>query len=68
MPGHAKVLSESRQMPRRRRLVRYTPIFVPVHRYIIVERDPHMIRHSHNFEFPYSFSLEEAEDYLAKGL
>ena len=35
-------------------------------RYIIVERDVHMIKRSHNFEFPYSFSLDEAEAYLAK--
>jgi hypothetical protein len=37
-----------------------------LHRYIIVERDVHMIKRSHNFEFPYSFSLDEAEAYLAK--
>jgi hypothetical protein len=37
-----------------------------LHRYIIVERDVHMITRSHNFEFPYSFSLDEAEEYLAK--
>jgi hypothetical protein len=35
-------------------------------RYIIVERDAHMIKRSQNFEFPYSFSLDEAETYLAK--
>ena len=35
-------------------------------RYIIVARDEHMIKRSHNFEFPYSFSLDEAEAYLAK--
>jgi hypothetical protein len=34
-------------------------------RYIFVERDGHMIRRSNNFEFPYSFSLDEAEAYLA---
>jgi len=37
-----------------------------LHRYTIVERDVHMIMRSHNFEFPYSFSLDEAEAYLAK--
>ena len=37
-----------------------------LHRYPIVERDVHMIMRSHNFEFPYSFSLDEAEAYLAK--
>jgi hypothetical protein len=35
-------------------------------RYIIVERGAHIIKRSHNFEFPYSFSLDEAEKYLAK--
>jgi hypothetical protein len=37
-----------------------------VDRYIIVERDAHMIKRSQNFEFPYSFSLDEAEPCLAK--
>jgi hypothetical protein len=36
------------------------------HRYIILEREPHMIKLSHNFDFPYSFSLEEAELYVAR--
>lgn len=36
------------------------------HRYIILEREPHMIKRSHNFDFPYSFSLEEAEAYVTK--
>lgn len=35
------------------------------HRYIIVDRDAHLIRRSRNIEFPYSFSIEEAETYLA---
>jgi hypothetical protein len=39
-----------------------------LHRYIIVERDAHMIRRSPNFEFPYSFSLDGAEAYLARRL
>jgi hypothetical protein len=34
-------------------------------RYIIVGQPPKMVRSSHNVEFPYSFSLEEAEAYLA---
>jgi hypothetical protein len=45
------------------RKARNNPI---VHRYIIVERHPHTIMRSHNLQFPYSFSLEEAEVYLAK--
>ena len=28
---------------------------------IIVDRDAHLIRRSRNIEFPYSFSIEEAE-------
>jgi hypothetical protein len=35
------------------------------HRYIIVDRDAHLIKRSRNVEFPYSFSLDEAESYLA---
>jgi hypothetical protein len=35
------------------------------HRYIIVDRDIHLIKRSRNVEFPYSFSLDEAESYLA---
>jgi hypothetical protein len=36
------------------------------HRYIIINRDVHLIRRSRNVEFPYSFSLDEAESYLAE--
>ena len=36
-------------------------------RYVIVDRRVKMIKSSHNAEFPYSFSLEEAEAYLASG-
>ena len=36
-----------------------------LHRYIIIDC-PHMIKRSLNLEFPYSFSLDEAEAYLAK--
>ena len=39
-----------------------------MHRYIIVDREPHTIKRSHNFQFPYSFSLEEAEAYLTERL
>jgi hypothetical protein len=35
------------------------------HRYVLVERDPHLIKRSRNVQFPYSFSLDEAESYLA---
>jgi hypothetical protein len=35
-------------------------------RYIIVGQPVKMIRSSHNPAFPYSFSLEEAEAYLAR--
>jgi hypothetical protein len=35
-------------------------------RYIIVDQPVKMIRTSHNAAFPYSFSLEEAEAYLAR--
>ena len=35
------------------------------HRFIIVNRDVHLIKRSRNVEFPYSFSLDEAESYLA---
>ena len=35
-------------------------------RYIIVGQPPKMVKSSHNVEFPYSFSLEEAEAYLAR--
>ncbi len=37
-------------------------------RYIIIERDAHLIKRSHNLEFPYSFSLEEAETFFANWL
>jgi hypothetical protein len=47
-------------------LVRQARNDLNLHRYTIVERDAHMIMRSHNFEFPYSFSLDEAEAYLAK--
>lgn len=35
-------------------------------RYLIVGRDVKIIRASQNKEFPYSFSLEEAEVYVAR--
>jgi hypothetical protein len=35
-------------------------------RYTIVGQPAKMVRSSHNAEFPYSFSLEEAEAYLAR--
>ena len=35
-------------------------------RYIIVGQPAKMVRSSHNVAFPYSFSLEEAEAYLAR--
>ena len=39
-----------------------------VHRYIMVHREPHSIKRSHNFQFPYSFSIEEAEAYFRQRL
>jgi hypothetical protein len=51
---------------RRGMFVRKTCNDPNVRRYIFVERDGHIIRRSNNFEFPYSFSLDEAEAYLAK--
>jgi len=50
---------------RRGMFVRKTRNNPNLRRYIFVERDGHMIRRSNNFEFPYSFSLDEAEAYLA---
>jgi hypothetical protein len=35
-------------------------------RYVIVGGDVKVIKASHNNEFPYSFSLEEAEVYVAR--
>ena len=37
-------------------------------RYIIVDRRVKMVKSSRNTEFPYSFSLDEAEAYLASGM
>ena len=37
-------------------------------RYIIVDRRVKMVKSSRNAEFPYSFSLDEAEAYLASGM
>ena len=34
-------------------------------RYIILDHDTRLIKRSRNFELPYSFSLEEAEAYVA---
>jgi hypothetical protein len=62
----ARVRHVRREADRRGMLVRKARGALNLHRYIIVERDAHMIRRSHNFEFPYSFSLDEAEAYLAR--
>jgi hypothetical protein len=35
------------------------------HRYVLVNRDPHLIKRSRNVQFPYSFSIDEVESYLA---
>jgi hypothetical protein len=62
----ARVRQVRRDAERRGMLVRKTRNDPELHRYIIVGRDPHIIKLSHNPNFPYSFSLEEAETYLAR--
>jgi len=62
----ARVRQVRRDASDRGMLVRQVRNDPDLHRYIFVERDVHMIKRSHNFEFPYSFSLDEAEAYLAK--
>ena len=62
----ARVRRVRRDAAGRGMLVRQARNDLNLHRYTIVERDAHMIMRSHNFEFPYSFSLDEAEAYLAK--
>jgi len=62
----ARVRQVRRDAAGRGMLIRHMCNDPDLHRYIIVERDAHMIKRSHNFEFPYSFSLDEAEAYLAK--
>ncbi len=57
-----------REAARRGMLVRTTSTQQTLQRYILVDRDAHMIKLSHNLEFPYSFSLEEAEAYLEQRL
>jgi hypothetical protein len=37
-------------------------------RYIMIDREPRTIKRSHNLQFPYSFSITEAEAYLAERL
>jgi hypothetical protein len=54
-----------REAARRGMLVRKAHNDPQLHRYILVGRDPHIIKLSHNPSFPYSFSLKEAEAYLA---
>ena len=62
----ARLRQLRRDAARRGMLVRKASSNPNLGRYIIVERDAHMMKRSHNFEFPYSFSLNEAETYLAK--
>jgi hypothetical protein len=63
-PG-ARVRQVRRDAARRGMLVHKAGHDPKLHRYIIIER-PDMIKRSHNLEFPYSFSLDEAEAYFAK--
>jgi hypothetical protein len=62
----ARLRQLRRDAARRGLLVRKASNNPNLDRYIIVERDTHMTKCSQNFEFPYSFSLNEAERYLAK--
>ena len=64
----ARVRHLRREAARRGMFVRTARSQPSLHRYILVDRDAHMIKISHNLEFPYSFSLDEAEAYLAKRL
>jgi hypothetical protein len=60
----ARVRRVRREAASRGMLVRKSRNDPNLHRYIMVEREPHRIKRSHNLQFPYSFSLEEAETYL----
>jgi hypothetical protein len=62
----ARIRQVRRDAACRGMLVRKTHNDPNLHRYIIVGRDPHIIKLSHNPNFPYSFSLEEAESYLSQ--
>lgn len=62
----ARLRQVRRDAARRGMLVRKTHNDPKLHRYIIVGSDPHVIKLSHNPSFPYSFSIEEAESYLAQ--
>lgn len=64
-PG-ARLRHLRREAARRGMLVRTARTQPSLHRYILVDRDAHMIKISRNLEFPYSFSLEEAEAYLER--
>jgi hypothetical protein len=62
----ARIRQVRRDAARRGMLVRKTHNDPKLHRHIIVSRDPDLIKLSQNPNFPYSFSLEEAESYLAQ--
>jgi hypothetical protein len=62
----ARIRQVRRDAARKGMLVRKTHNDPTLHRYIIVGSNPHVIKLSHNPNFPYSFSLEEAESYLAQ--
>jgi hypothetical protein len=64
----ARVRHLRREADRRGMLVRTARAQPSPHRYILVDRDAHIIKLSHNLQFPYSFSLEEAEAYLEQRL
>jgi hypothetical protein len=62
----ARLRQVRRDAARRGMVVRKTRNDPKLHRYIIVGRDPHIIKLSNNPDFPYSFSLEETEAYFAQ--
>ena len=64
----ARVRQVRREAASRGMLVRKSRNDPNLHRYIMVDREPHTIKRSHNFQFPYSFSLAEAEAYLTRRL
>jgi hypothetical protein len=60
-PLGARVRQVRRDAASRGMLVRKSRNDRNVHRYIMIYREPRTIKRSHNFQLPYSFSIEEAE-------
>jgi hypothetical protein len=64
----ARVHKVRRDAANREILVRKSRDDLGIQRYIMIDRAPRTIKQSHNLQFPYSFSLEEAEAYFAEQL